>query len=64
VLTATIRSDEIRVYLNKNDGTGDRLLLSGRDGTFAEGNPGIGFDVRGRVDPARFSFTSFSASSK
>jgi hypothetical protein len=63
VLTATIRGSEIRVYLNKNDNTGDHLILSGHDSTFSDGNPGIGFYVQGNRNPAQYGFTSYVASS-
>jgi len=63
ILTATVQDDKIRVYLNKNDGTGDHLILTGRDGTFTDGNPGVGFFVQGDRDPAQFGFSNFNATS-
>ena len=63
VFKATISGSEIHVYLNKNDGKGDRLIVSGRDTTFVDGEPGMGFFIQGRVDPAQFGFSSYTASS-
>ena len=63
IFKATISGSEIQVYLNKNDGKGDQLIVSGRDMTFVDGEPGIGFFIQGRVDPAQFGFSSYTASS-
>ena len=63
IFKATISGSEIHVYLNKNDGKGDQLIVSGRDTTFVDGEPGIGFFIQGRVDPAQFGFSSYTASS-
>ena len=54
-------ASEIHFYLNKNDGKGDQLIVSGRDTTFVDGQPGMGFFIQGRVDPAQFGFTSYTA---
>ena len=62
-LKATISGTSIRVYLNRNDGHGDHLIVVGQDSSFADGNPGMGFFIQGRVDPAQFGFSSYSASS-
>jgi hypothetical protein len=64
IFTARISGDVISVLLNKNDGHGDRLLVSASDNTYAEGNPGMGFFIQGRLDPAQFGFSDFSASSQ
>jgi hypothetical protein len=64
VFTATVSGSEIRVYLNKNDGRGDQLIVSGRDTTFVDGQPGMGFFIQGHVDPAQFGFSSYTASSE
>jgi hypothetical protein len=63
VLEATIAGSVIRVYLDKNDGKGDRLIAIGRDETFKDGGPGLGLFIQGNVDPSRFGFTDFSATS-
>jgi len=66
VFKATISGSTINVYLNKNDGNGDRLIATATDPTFTDGGPGIGFFIAGRqgsVDPTKFGFSSFSASS-
>jgi hypothetical protein len=64
ILIARISGDVISVLLNKNDGHGDRLLVSVSDGTYAQGNPGMGFFIQGRLDPTQFGFSNFSASSQ
>ena len=61
VLTATIRGGTISLYLNKNDGKGDQLLVRGNDTTFKDGNPGMGFYIEGQHDPAAFGFSRFAA---
>lgn len=63
ILKATIAGDVIRMFLDKHDGRGDRLIVSGRDGSYPDGNPGIGLFVQGSPDPARFGFSQFSAAS-
>jgi hypothetical protein len=63
VFKATISGSTINVYLNKNDGIGDRLIVVGTDPTYTDGGPGMGFFIQGRVDPAQFGFASFGASS-
>jgi hypothetical protein len=63
IFKATITGSTINVYLNKNDGKGDQLIVTGTDPTFADGGPGIGFFIQGRVDPTMFGFASFKASS-
>ena len=63
---ATITGSTINVYLNKNDGKGDRLIVTATDPTFTDGGPGIGFFIQGRrgnVDPTKFGFSNFKASS-
>jgi hypothetical protein len=62
IFTARVSGDVISVLLNKNDGHGDRLLVSALDNTYAEGNPGMGFFIQGRLDPTQFAFSDFSAS--
>lgn len=62
-LKATIVGQVIHVYLDKHDGAGDRLIVSGRDPTYSDGNPGMGFFIQGRFSPAQFGFVSFTASS-
>jgi hypothetical protein len=64
IFTARVSGDVISVLLNKNDGHGDRLLVSASDDTYAQGNPGMGFFIQGRLDPAQFGFSDFSASSQ
>jgi hypothetical protein len=64
ILTATISDSVIHVYLNKNDGRGDQLIVTGVDTTYRNGNPGMGFFVEGRrADPTQFGFSSYTASS-
>jgi hypothetical protein len=63
IFKATISETAIRVYLNKNDGQGDRLIAVGKDSSFLDGNPGMGFFIQGNVNPAQFGFSSYSASS-
>ena len=63
IFKASISGSTIHVYLNKNDGKGDQLIVSGRDRTFANGDPGMGFFIQGSVDPAQFGFSSYTASS-
>ena len=60
---ATISESTINVYLNKNDGKGDQLIVTGTDPTFTDGGPGMGFFIQGSVDPTKFGFASFKASS-
>jgi hypothetical protein len=63
---ATISGSTINVYLNKNDGKGDRLIMTATDPTFTDGGPGIGFFIQGRrgnIDPTKFGFSSFKAAS-
>jgi hypothetical protein len=64
VFTATISGGVISVFLNKNDGLGDRLLVSASDHTYTGGNPGMGFFIQGRLDPTQFGYSAFSASSQ
>jgi hypothetical protein len=61
IFKATIRGSSIRIYLNKNDGNGDQLVVQGSDATFKDGNPGIGFYIGGQHDPARFGFSRYAA---
>ncbi len=61
IFTATIVGDLIRVWLNKNDGRGDRLIVTGRDSTFTDGDPGMGFFTSGSADAARFGFSGYAA---
>jgi hypothetical protein len=57
VVKATIFGNTIRAYINNVE------ILSGTDGTFASGNPGIGFYFTGKTGSIEdFGFTSFSAS--
>jgi hypothetical protein len=63
IFKATISGSRINVYLNKNDGMGDQLIIMGTDPTYTDGDPGMGFFIQGRVDPALFGFASFKASS-
>jgi hypothetical protein len=63
IFKATISGSTINVYLNKNDGIGDRLIVTGTDPTYTDGGPGMGFYIQGSVDPAQFGFASFKASS-
>jgi hypothetical protein len=63
IFKATISGSTINVYLNKNDGMGDQLIVTGTDPTYADGNPGMGFFIQGSVDPTRFGFSSYTASS-
>ena len=60
---ATISGSTINVYLNKNDGRGDQLIVTGSDPTYTDGGPGMGFYIEGSVDPTLFGFASFKASS-
>jgi hypothetical protein len=60
---ATISGPTINVYLNKNDDKGDQLIVTGTDPTFTDGGPGMGFFIQGNVDPTKFGFASFKASS-
>jgi hypothetical protein len=60
---ATISGSTINVYLNKNDGLGDQLIVTGTDPTYTDGAPGMGFFIQGSVDPTQFGFASFGASS-
>jgi hypothetical protein len=60
---ATISGNTINVYLNKNDGMGDQLIVAGTDQTYTDGDPGMGFYIQGSVDPTQFGFASFKASS-
>jgi hypothetical protein len=60
---ATISGSTIAVYLNKNDGKGDQLLVIGTDPTYTDGGLGMGFFIQGSVDPTQFGFASFRASS-
>jgi hypothetical protein len=64
IFTARMSGSLISVFVNKNDGHGDQLLVSASDNTYAEGNPGMGFFIQGRLDPAQFGFSAFSASSQ
>ena len=63
IFKATISGSTINVYLNKNDGMGDHLIAIGSDPTYTDGGLGMGFFIRGSVDPAQFGFASFKASS-
>jgi hypothetical protein len=63
IFKATISGSTINVYLNKNDGMGDQLIVAGTDRTFTDGGPGMGFYIEGGVDPTQFGFASFKASS-
>ena len=63
IFKATISGNTINVYLNKNDGKGDQLIVLGTDRTYSDGGPGMGFYVEGSADPTQFGFTSFKASS-
>ena len=47
ILTATMSGSAIHVYLNKNDGKGDQLIVAGSDTTYRTGNPGMGFFIQG-----------------
>ena len=60
---ATISGSIIHVYLNKHDGRGDQLIVSGRDSTFADGQPGLGFFIQGGVEPTQFGFSDYAAAS-
>jgi hypothetical protein len=63
IFKATISGSTINVYLNKNDGRGDQLIVAGTDPTYTDGGPGMGFYIQGSVDPTQFGFASFKASS-
>jgi hypothetical protein len=63
IFKATISGSMINVYLNKNDGRGDQLIVTGTDPTYTGGEPGMGFFIQGSVDPMQFGFSSFKASS-
>jgi hypothetical protein len=63
IFKATIAESTINVYLNKNDGRGDQLIVTGTDPTYTDGGPGMGFFIQGTVDPMQFGFASFKASS-
>ena len=57
VVKATISGNTIKAYINNVE------ILSGTDGTFASGNPGIGFYFTGKTGSIEdFGFTSFTAS--
>jgi hypothetical protein len=62
--SASIIGSVIRVYLNKHDGRGDQLLVTGQDATFQDGDPGMGFFIQGNVDPTRFGFSDYTATSE
>jgi len=62
IFKATISGSTISVYLNKNNGKGDQLIVTGTDPTFTDGGPGMGFFIQGSVDPTKFGFASFKAS--
>ena len=62
IFKATISGRTINLYLNKNDGLGDQLIVVGRDPTYTDGGPGMGFFISGMVDPTQFGFVSFKAS--
>jgi hypothetical protein len=64
IFKATISGTKITVYLNKNDGKGDQLIVTGTDPTFTDGNPGMGFYIQDTDDPAKFGFANFKASSE
>lgn len=64
IFKATITGDVIRVFLDKRDGQPARLIATGTDRTYPNGDPGIGFFIQGRLDPAQFGFSRFSASSE
>ena len=63
IFKATISGNTINVYLNKNDGKSDQLIVQGTDRTYTDGGPGMGFYIEGSADPTQFGFTSFKASS-
>jgi len=63
IFIATISGSTINVYLNKNDGMCDQLIVMGTDPTYTDGGPGMGFFIQGSVDPTQFGFASFKASS-
>jgi hypothetical protein len=63
IFKAAISGSTINVYLNRNDGAGDRLIVTGTDKTYTDGNPGMGFFIQGQLDPARFGFSGYAASS-
>jgi hypothetical protein len=63
IFKAAIVGSTISVYLNKNDGKGDQLIVTGTDPTYTDGDPGMGFFIEDDVDPTQFGFTSFKASS-
>jgi hypothetical protein len=63
IFKATISGSTINLYLNKNDGLGDRLIVVGTDPTYTDGGPGMGFFIAGNADPTQFGFVSFKASS-
>jgi hypothetical protein len=63
IFKATISGSMINVYLNKNDGRGDQLVVTGTDPTYTDGGPGIGFYIQNTIDPTMFGFASFRASS-
>jgi hypothetical protein len=63
IFKATISGSTINVYLNKNDGRGDQLIVTGTDPTYTDGGPGMGFYIQDSVDPTMFGFASFRASS-
>ena len=64
VFKATISGGRaINVYLNKNDGKGDQLIVTGTDPTFTDGGPSIRIFIDGSIDPSELGFASFKASS-
>jgi hypothetical protein len=63
IFKASISGSSINVYLNKNDGRGDQLIVTGADPTYTDGGPGMGFYIQDPVDPTMFGFASFKASS-
>jgi hypothetical protein len=63
IFKATILGSTINVYLNKNNGKGDQVIVTGTDPTYGDGNPGMGFFILGSVDPTWFGFSSYTASS-
>src|SRR5258706_5410200 len=56
VVKATMNGNRIVVYVNGVQ------VSQATDGTYATGNPGIGFGLSGSVAPTDFGFSSFTAS--
>ncbi len=62
IFKATISGSTINVYMNENDGAGDRLLATVSDSTYTDGNPGMGLLTVG-TPPTLYGFSNYEATS-